>query len=146
MPKDDAHNGHTLTESSGLGHRLHPAVIRKINDLVALNITDTRHVTRLLRNFVEEELLAKCGMHPSRLDRTFYPSPADIRYHVYAAKVRQQLSKLDQEEMTRRSEQWAQEHPSSNYFFRPFIPADDTESSSNKGLIDGNNTEGKLVF
>ena len=48
LPKDDAHNGHTLTESSGLGHRLHPAVIRKINDLVALNITDTRHVTRLL--------------------------------------------------------------------------------------------------
>ena len=47
--------------------------------------------------------------------------------------------------MTRRMEQWAQEYPSSNYFFRPFIPADDTESSSNKGLIDGN-TEEKVVF
>ena len=104
-------------------------------------------VTHLLRNLVAEEfLLAKCGMHPSRLDWTFYPSPVDIRYHVYAAKVRQQLSKLDQEEMTRRMEQWAQEHPSSNYYFRPFIPADDTESSSNKGLIDGNNTEKKVVF
>ena len=48
--------------------------------------------------------------------------------------------------MMRRTDQWAQEHPSSNYFFRPFIPADDTESSSNKGLIDGDNKKEKVVF
>ena len=82
----------------------------------------------LVGQFVYQELLAKCEAQPSSLNRTYYHTAEDVRCHVHAAKVRQQLSKLDQEQMVLRSRQWTKEHPTSRFFFRPFVPGDKKNS------------------
>ena len=65
--------------------------------------------------------------HTSPDDRAYYPIIADIQNHIYTAKKGMDFSKLDQENLQKKIQQWDKDLPSSTQYFRPYI---DTEEDS----------------
>lgn len=63
------------------------------------------------------------GFKPKLHDRAYYPSITDIKNHVYQAKRALELSKMDQENLRLKIEQWKHDS-NSTFFFRPFIKAE----------------------
>ena len=54
------------------------------------------------------------GITPVTSDRAFYPLPHDIKNHVGNAKSVLELSKLDQENLRLKVEEWHKTFPQSN--------------------------------
>ena len=76
-----------------------------------------RHVHFYVTKTVSKEL----GIHPKPNNRAFHPTTVDIRNHIWTAKKALELSKLDQENVRCKIENWKQSHPNSSFFFRPYI-------------------------
>lgn len=157
LPCEEAHSGHSLTEAGGMCQRVHPAVVAQIHHLVAQQVTDTRQIIRLLRSFVNEQLLANCEAKPGWLNRSFFPSAEDVRFHIYSAKMKQQLSKVDQEEVIHLATRWQNERPASQYYFRPFVPSSHAqpdnegdippsgEAGGSSDVLSGNSADGETT-
>ena len=75
----------------------------RIYKLVCEGITDTQKVKRALKHYTLHVLCPE--QKPELVDRAYYPTNADIRYHVYKAQRACQLSKLDQENLRLKIEQ-----------------------------------------
>ena len=54
--------------------------------------------------------------------------PCDIRNHISKAKKALELSKVDQENLKLKIEEWKRSSPTSNHFFRPYIKKSDIEN------------------
>jgi len=123
MPSNEAHEKtHPVGQQAGMGQKVHPAVINKISELVRGGITDAHTVQQCLRMHVKTEY-----KHASPDDRAYYPIIADIQNHIYSAKKGMDFSKLDQENLQKKIQQWEKDSPSSTQYFRPYI---DTEEDS----------------
>lgn len=73
---------------------------------------------RHLRQFVKSELFP--GQTPPPIaNRRYYPTDVDVRNHIYKASVMKMLSKVDQENLEKKIENWHQEHPQDTFYFRP---------------------------
>ena len=66
-------------------------------------LTDPNEVRRALREFVKNECSAS---KPSPTNQAYYPTTADIRNHMYKAKIAIQLSKFDQKNLALKIEEW----------------------------------------
>jgi len=58
------------------------------------------------------------------------PTNTDIRNHVYKAQQACQLSKLDQENLQLKIEQWQKQTPQSHFHFRPYKSTLDNDKES----------------
>ena len=101
---------------SGPAQKVHPLISRKIEELVQEGATNANKIQRALRQHVKSH----CSTMLSPTDRAYYPTPTDIRNHMYKAKLALQLSKFDQENLALKIEEWKQ-HTDDTHFFRPYI-------------------------
>ena len=76
---------------------------------------------KALYHYVKYNVPSELGITPLTSDRAFYPLPNDIKNHVVNAKSALELSKLDQENLRLKVEEWHKISPQSSHFFRPFI-------------------------
>ena len=120
LPTENAHSGHPTGEISGYSQRVHPLVIAKISELVASGITNIHELRKILQHYVQHDR-SVATLNPSTTDRAFYPMLCDIKNHVCKAKKAFELSKLDQENLRLKMEDWKQSSPLSNFYFRPYI-------------------------
>ncbi len=120
LPSEDAHSGHPTGQPAVFGQKLHPLVAQKIAEMVAAGIVDTAEVKRSLKYYVNNLLSKEIGKMPLEHDRAFYPTNDDIRNHVKKAKRTLELSRLDQENLRLKVEEWQKSSPQSTFFFRPF--------------------------
>ena len=68
---------------------------------------------------------------PCKTDRAYYPTVTDINNHVTKAKSALQLSKLDQQNLHLKIQEWKKSNPDANHYFRPFTSSDgDKETQS----------------
>jgi len=116
LPTLNAHTDHIVREIPSYSQRIHPILITKIAELVVDGITDVQEICKMLRNYVKHTVSVQLSISPSHTDKSFYPMPCDIRNHVSKAKRALQLSKLDQENLKLKIEEWQKSTPSSNHF------------------------------
>ncbi len=88
--------------------------------MVAAGIVETAEVKRSLKYYVNNVLSKEIGKTPLQHDRAFCPTNDDIRNYVCKAKRTLELSKLDQENLRLKVEEWQKTSPQSSFFFRPF--------------------------
>ena len=119
LPTEEAHHSiHETKGAAGYAQRVHPKLVEKIYELVSEGITDTQEVKRALKHYTLHALCPE--QKPELMDRAYYPTNTDIRNHVYKAQRACQLSKLDQENLQLKIEQWQKQSPHSHFHFRPY--------------------------
>ena len=97
--------------------------------MVAEGITNVPEVTRALKYYVNHTLCP--DSKPDMSDRAYYPTPDDIRNHIYRAQKSCQLSQLDQENLRLKVEQWRKDDPKRLFLFQPFTESEaDLEKDS----------------
>ena len=119
--------------------------VRKIYAFVAEGVSCLSEMERHLRIFVEKKLFINKTLS-DETNRRFYPTRVDIRNHMYRATAQFQHSKIDQENMEHKLQEWRKQHPADNFFFRPTTscskaPADSDEACSNRSLLYVHQTE-----
>lgn len=98
--------------------RVDGRLIEKVNELVREGVTSVAEMQRHLQYYVKKELFS--GMPaPDSLNRRFYPSRTDIYNYMYRASSQMRHSKIDQENLTFKIEEWQAECPQDMFFFRP---------------------------
>ena len=121
LPTVEAHQKyHPTSGPAGIALKVHPKIIDKINTLVGEGITDVHEVKRALRHHVMHVLFPDTSNRPSDTNRAYYPTNTDIKNHIYTAKRAQQLSKLDQDNLKLKIDQWKTESSSSLFYYRPY--------------------------
>ena len=130
LPTKEAHgNYHPTTGPSGFAQRVHPRIIEKINALVGEGTTEVQEVKRALRHYVFHTLFPDPSNRPSENNRAYYPTNTDINNHVYSAKRAQELSKLDQENLNLKIEQWKNESPATMFYYRPYTTVENGQGN-----------------
>ena len=120
LPTVEAHvNSHPTSGAAGFAQRVHPKISEKVNTL-GEGITDVQEVKRTLRHYIIHVLFPDPSNRPNETNRAYYPTNIDIKNHVYSAKLAQELSKLDQDNLKLKIEQWKSETPSSMFYYRPY--------------------------
>lgn len=121
LPTKEAHESyHPTTGPAGFAQRVHPKIIEKINLLVGEGTAEVQEVKRALRHYVLHVLFPDPSNRPDETNRAYYPTNTDIKNHVYSAKRAQELSKLDQDNLSLKIEQWKGENPSTMFHYRPY--------------------------
>ena len=70
----------------------------------------------LLRRNAKKELCKGNEIMPSESDRSFYPTPKDISNHMISQNFF--LSKLDQQDLLHKVNEWKQEDKEASYYLR----------------------------
>ena len=148
LPTKEAHGSyHPTSGPAGFAQRVHPKIIEKINVLVGEGITEVEEVKRALRHYVLHILFPDPNNRPDETNRAYYPTKTDIKNHVYSAKRAQELSKLDQDNLSLKIEQWKGENPTTRFHYRPykeikqeysdctFVKADDQQAAFSQTLL-----------
>ena len=129
LPTAEAHHSfHETKGAAGYAQRIHPKLVEKIYELVSEGITDTQEIKRALKHYTLHILCPE--QKPELVDRAYYPTNTDIRNHVYKAQQACQLSKLDQENLQLKIEQWQKQTPQSHFHFRPYKSTLDNDKES----------------
>lgn len=137
LPTANAHNGHEVGKQGGFAQRIHPEITQQINEMVLQGITDTNEIKRALKLYVKTNLSKQFGVQPIETDRSFYPTPRDIQNHIYKSKKQLELSKLDQENLKLKIEEWKRSKADSSFFFRPYkVKQSSTEEKQNTQIQD----------
>ena len=89
--------------------------------MVISGITSTSEVKRSLNFYATTVLAPQLGITLSKQNRAFYPTSTDVRNHIYIAKKALELSKIDQENVRLKVEQFQKRDSTSSFFFRPYI-------------------------
>lgn len=132
LPTEEAHHSfHETKGAAGYAQRIHPKLVEKIYELASEGITDTQEVKRALKHYTLHVLCPE--QKPELVDRAYYPTNTDIRNHVYRAQRACQLSKLDQENLRLKIEQWQKQTPQSHFHFRPYKSTIDSDKESLDG-------------
>ncbi len=111
LPSEEAHSGHPTGQPAVYGQKLHPLVAQKIAEMVAAGIVETAEMKHSLKYYVNNVLSKEIGKTPLQHDRAFYSTNDDIRNHVFKAKRTLELSKLDQENLRLKVEEWQKTSP-----------------------------------
>ena len=111
-------------------------IIKKIGELVNVGVKDTHEMRRHLNVYVANEILSKDEVHPSPLNCRFFPKLSGIQSHMYTASTRNCFSKIDQQNISGKINQWSSSNPEDFFFFRPY-----GEVSSGSSKEEGNPEE-----
>ena len=116
LPTSQAHSIHP---HFACAQKVHPLIITKISDLVFSNICDIYEIKKILRHYANTELSKELGFKPKDDDRAFYPDMCDIKNHVYKAKRALELSKIDQENLRLKVNNWRTNGSENKFFSSP---------------------------
>ena len=117
LPANEAHKNHPTGADIAFAQKVHPLLIRKISELVSANITDVHEIKRLLKYYTNNQISKELGFKPNVHDRAFYPNTVDIKNHIYRAKRARELSKIDQENLRLKIQEWEANNPECTFFF-----------------------------
>lgn len=117
LPTTEAHQKHLTGPMAGMIQKVNPVIAAKIEELVKEGYSDVGEVQRYLDQFVKSECQDQL---PDKANRAYYPTPTDIRNHMYKARLGLQFSKLDQVNVQEIVTQWKQENRNDKFFFRPY--------------------------
>lgn len=119
LPTNEAHHStHPTGGIYGMAQKVHPKLIEKVHQLVSEGVTNVSEMKRALDHYVKHDL---CRSSPPDIDdRAYHPSTRDIKNHIYCAKSKIQLSKIDQENLRLKINQWRVTSPSTMFYYRPF--------------------------
>ena len=95
-------------------------LVRKIHELVADGVNSVSEMERHLNSHVKNELFQGRTL-PDSTSRRFYPTRSDIRNHMYQATIQHRHSKVDQENLQVKVEEWQKENPEDNFLFKPLL-------------------------
>ena len=76
-------------------------------------------MARHIRIYVKNDLFRGSSIPPSA-NRRFSPTFKDVRNQMYKARVKQTFSKLDQASLDLKVQEWKQQQPNDNFFFRGY--------------------------
>jgi hypothetical protein len=107
-------------QASGFREPVDPRLMDKIKSLVEEGVSSVTEMKRHLDHFVKHELFRN-GVVPSKTRRSFYPTRKDIANCMTRAKAAKQYSLIDQENVECLVQEWRQNNPNDNYFFRPYV-------------------------
>ena len=82
--------------------RVNPHIAARISELVSEGMTDPYEVSKALKHYVTTVLCASSN-NP---DPAYYPTIRDLHNHIYKAKKTLELSKLDQQNLKLKIEEW----------------------------------------
>ena len=85
---------------------------------------------RCLDRYVKTTLYPSSQNVPPKTNKRFFPRLKTIRSHMLEALKKLRYSKIDQECLAKKVEQWQHESPSDKFYFQP-KSSRDTENSSN---------------
>ena len=131
LPSAHAHTGHPVGNEAGFSQRIHPLLASKITEMVISGITSTSEVKRSLNFHAATVLAPQLGITLSKQNMAFYPTSTDVRNHIYIAKKALELSKIDQENVLLKVEQFRKRdlfillsalHPAESGSTHSFIP------------------------
>ena len=131
LPTEEAHHStHPTRGANMMAQRVNPHIAARISELVGEGMTDPYEVSKALKHYVTTVLCASSN-NPDPDDRAYYPTIRDLRNHIYKAKKALELSKLDQENLKLKIEEWKKSQPDSAFHFQPFIKTEQLEEKSN---------------
>ena len=111
--------------------RLHPKLIENIHEFVTEGTTQVQEVKRTLKHYVQHSLCV--NIKPGLTNRAYYPTSTDIHNHIYLAQRAYQLSKLDQENLNLKIQNWKKASPNSSFYFRPYTEStNDSDTEQNE--------------
>jgi len=116
LPTEEAH--HQVHKTGGMhamAQRVYPKVAAKIHELVASGLNELPEVKRAFKLYVNS-----LPEPPCQDDRAYYPTNSDISNHIFKARAQMQLSKLDQENLAIKVNEWKQSKKGANIYFRPY--------------------------
>lgn len=127
LPTEEAHHStHPTRGANIMAQRVNPNIATKISELVGEGMTDPHEVSKALKHYVTTVLCATTST-PDPDDRAYHPTIRDLRNHIYKAKKSLELSKLDQQNLKLKIEEWAKSQPESSFHFRPFVRSEECE-------------------
>ena len=121
LPSNQAHSSHPTGPDIAFAQKVHPLLIAKISELVLSNICDIYEVKKILQYYTNNEISKELGFKPNENDRAFYSDMSDIKNHIYKAKRTLELSKIDQENLRLKVNEWTANGSENKFFFRPYI-------------------------
>ena len=68
--------------------------------------------------YICQKQLVSCSLIPPSANRRFNPTPKDVSNQMYKATVKHKFSKLDQTNLDLKVQEWKQQQPNDNFFFR----------------------------
>lgn len=107
------------SQSAGFLQRMDLRLRDQIKDLVAEGVRGVNEMRRHLRHYVAKVLFRE-GPLPARSNRRFYPSKTDVRNAMYLSVVKHRWSKVDQENLQKKIDDWRRENPDDLVSFRPY--------------------------
>ena len=113
---------------AGFSQNVGKRVINKIHELVGEGVQNVREMARHIRIYVKNDLF-RGSLIPSSANRRFNATLKDIRNQMYKATVKRKLSKLYQTNLDLKVQEWKEQQPNDNFFFRGYGEklADDEE-------------------
>lgn len=98
--------------------RIDERLVQKIGELVKEGVTSVAEMERHLHYFVKREIFGG-GPIPDITNRRFFPSRNDIYNYMYRASLLTRHSKIDQENLLFKIEDWKKESPEDMFYLRP---------------------------
>ncbi len=107
LPSEEAHEkSHPIGAIAGIAQKMHPAISKRIESLVREGTTDGHTIQTILKEYVNTTMSDTPLPPPCKTDRVFYPTVTDINNHVTKVKSALQLSKLDQQNLHLKVQEW----------------------------------------
>ena len=113
---------------AGFSQNVDKRVVNKIHELVDEGVQNVREIARHISIYVKNDLFRGSSIPPSA-NRRFNPTLKDVRNQMYEATVKHKFSKLDQANLDLKVQEWKEQQPNDNFFFRGYGEklADDEE-------------------
>ncbi|XP_078349678.1 uncharacterized protein LOC144634557 [Oculina patagonica] len=119
LPRPTEHSQHVTGENAGFLQRMDPRLRAQIKELVDEGVRGVNEMRRHLRHYVTK-IIFKEGPVPSKSNRRFFPSKVDIRNTIYECVVKNRYSKVDQENLEKKIQDWKQENPEDFFMYQPY--------------------------
>ena len=98
--------------------RIDDRLVQKISELLMEGITSVAEMERHLQYYVKMEIFVG-GPVPDPSNRRFFPSRNDIYNFMYRASLEMRHSKIDQENLQFKIDDWRKESPQDMFHLRP---------------------------
>lgn len=107
-------------ETSLLNLPIDKSVQKEISRLVNNGFSNVKVVQSMLKDFIDRS----CTTTPSNLSRAFFPDQRTIRNFIIKCTYEKHQSKIDQNALRIKIEQWKKSQPKDNFYFQPYSEVD----------------------
>ena len=104
---------------AGFSQNVDKRVINKIHELVGEGVQNLREMARHIRIYVKSDLFRGSSIPPSA-NRRFNPVLKNVRNQMHKVTVKHKFSNLDHANLDLKVQEWKQQRPNDNFFFRSY--------------------------